>query len=241
MRYHISCTACANFANAPGGFCRHDIFGSSLTFTAPLTPGIYWAPSAEALGAGIQPTFHITGCPDEIMSMIGEMAAIAAALRTAAINVHTPAQSLEARLRAWNPSHELPPAAGDQAEWEQGWSIYQHAALLYLYTIVLRLPNSEPVVEKTGEELLRRLKVVAAGNGEVEKSLLWCYFLTGTVLEEAGEQTWIQGRMACMAELTSIQAWASAGRTLMGMWEARIGLWETVLQAEKRGVAFLYL
>src|SRR5690554_3506403 len=108
-------------------FCRHDIFGSSLTFTAPLTPGIYWAPSAEALSVGIQPTFHTTGCPDEIMSMIGEMAAIAAALRTAAIDVHTQAQCLETRLRAWNPSHELPPVAGDQEEWEQGWSIYQQA------------------------------------------------------------------------------------------------------------------
>jgi hypothetical protein len=203
--------------------------------------GIYWAPSPQALSSGIHPTFHLTGCPNEIMAIIGEMAAIAATLRTEAVDVHSHAQNIEARLHAWNPSHELSPAFGDAAQWEQGWSIFQHAALLYLYTVILRLPVNEPVVEKTVQDTLGRLKVIGISSGEVEKSLLWCYFLTGTALEAFENQGWIKDRMMQMAELTSIQAWKTAARTLADMWSARKGLWETVLDAEKRGVAFMFM
>ncbi|KAI5787250.1 fungal-specific transcription factor domain-containing protein [Geopyxis carbonaria] len=242
------CTHLVNMCGGPSAlgfdgllqqlFGWYDVFGSSLTFSQPTLSGPYWMPSHDQLDRGLWPICQLLGPPDGIMSLVSEMSVLSNTLRNSpGANISNAAAVIEDRLHTWSPETQLRPRYGEG--WEQCWEAFRLASLIYLYTILYRCRPSEVTVRKYARRLFDLLEHHT--NPEFVKCLLWVVFLAGTVAETAEDQRLVQALAGRGWHMSRIGAWKSAIHVLEGMWSSGANLWEVVLDAEKRGVAYLFI
>ena len=148
------------------------------------------------------------------------------------------AGDIESRLLNWNGATEYRPSCGDN--WEAGFEAYRIAALIYLYMVPMRLRRTDSRVQSVVAAACRLLGGLGEGS-EVEKPLIWVYFLVGSGAQTDEHRQFVIRRMEIASAISGLGAWDGALKVVRGMWETGDTLWNTLMIAEQHGVSFLFV